>query len=233
MMVYFRKYEYTRESFVKFGLVALGIFFVIYPGIVQILPSLLDGEYKGAKSDLLPFIPALFIAAAVYGAWKTMQTGQKMLHIGCLSFLLIVLGYTTWGVLDMFVSAYGAEAGNLALKMLATGGVFVGSTCAATNDYSYACGTGGTRVRCFGMWSWPALRLKNYSKPAAPTRAACSSRQPRAAYGSNTRRDSISPPNTATPLAPCSPTPFGTTGIRTVKRARRFEPAPAASSAAP
>jgi glucokinase len=28
--------------------------------------------------------------------------------------------------LDMFVSLYGAEAGNLALKMLATGGVFVG-----------------------------------------------------------------------------------------------------------
>ena len=35
-----------------------------------------------------------------------------------------------WGskekALDMFVSVYGAEAGNLALKMLATGGVFIG-----------------------------------------------------------------------------------------------------------
>jgi glucokinase len=28
--------------------------------------------------------------------------------------------------LEMFVSIYGAEAGNLALKVLATGGVFVG-----------------------------------------------------------------------------------------------------------
>ncbi len=28
--------------------------------------------------------------------------------------------------LDLFVSIYGAEAGNLALKMMATGGVFIG-----------------------------------------------------------------------------------------------------------
>ena len=96
LLIYFRKFEFTRESFIKFGFVSLGIFFIIYPGIVQLLPSFLDGDFKGFKSDLLPFIPLLCIIAAAYGAYRTVKTKQKMLHIACLSFLLIVLGYTTY-----------------------------------------------------------------------------------------------------------------------------------------
>ncbi|HTK82413.1 MAG TPA: DUF2723 domain-containing protein [Bacteroidota bacterium] len=96
MVVYFRRVEFSRESFIKFGLLAVGSFFVIYPGIVQVLPSLLDGEFKGFKSDLLPFIPLLCIVAAAYGAWRSIETKQKFLHIACLSFLFIVLGYTTY-----------------------------------------------------------------------------------------------------------------------------------------
>lgn len=96
MIVYFRRYEFSRGSFIKFGFVAVGIFFIIYPGIVQLLPSFLDGDFKGFKSDLLPFIPLLCILAAAYGAYRTIETKQKMLHIACLSFLLIVLCYTTY-----------------------------------------------------------------------------------------------------------------------------------------
>ncbi|HEV8539190.1 MAG TPA: DUF2723 domain-containing protein [Bacteroidota bacterium] len=96
MIVYFRKYEFSRDSFIKFGFVAVGIFFVIYPGIVQLLPSFLDGDFKGFKSELLPFIPLLCILAAAYGAYRTIESKQKMLHIACLSFLLIVLCYTTY-----------------------------------------------------------------------------------------------------------------------------------------
>ncbi|MBI3765104.1 MAG: DUF2723 domain-containing protein [Ignavibacteriales bacterium] len=93
---YFRKFEFERRSAIRFSLVALGIFFVIYPGVVQLLPSFLDGEFKGIKSDLFPFIPLLFIIAAAYGAYKAIKTNHKLLHIGCLSFLFIVLGYTTY-----------------------------------------------------------------------------------------------------------------------------------------
>jgi len=96
MIVYFRRYEFSRRSFVRFGLVAVGIFFLIYPGIVQFLPGLLDGDFQGVKSELFPFIPPIIILAAGYGAYKTYRTHQKMLHIACLSFLLIVLGYTTY-----------------------------------------------------------------------------------------------------------------------------------------
>lgn len=96
MFVYFRRYEFSRRSFIRFSLAALAIFFIIYPGIVQFLPGLLDGDFKGVKSELFPFVPPLCIAAAAYGAYRSYKTHQKMLHIGCLSFLLIVLGYTTY-----------------------------------------------------------------------------------------------------------------------------------------
>ena len=96
MIVYFRKYEFSRRSFIRFSLAALAAFFVIYPGIVQFLPGLLDGDLGGTKSDLFPFVPPLLVAAAVYGAYRSMHNRQKMVHIACLSFLLIVLGYTTY-----------------------------------------------------------------------------------------------------------------------------------------
>jgi hypothetical protein len=96
MIVYFRRYEFTRKSFIQFSIIGLVVFFVIYPGVVQFLPSMLDGEFKGFESGLLPFIPPLAIIAAVYGIIRAKKTGHKMLQIACLSFLLIVLGYTTY-----------------------------------------------------------------------------------------------------------------------------------------
>jgi hypothetical protein len=96
MIIYFRKYEYSRKGFIKFLFIALAIFFVIYPGIVQFLPGLLDGDFKGFKNDLLPFVPPLIILAASYGVYRSYRARKKMPHIACLSFLFIVLGYTTY-----------------------------------------------------------------------------------------------------------------------------------------
>lgn len=96
MIVYFRLYEVTRTTAIQFGIAGVAVFFVIYPGVVQLLPSMLDGEFKGVKSDLVKFIPPALILAAAYGVYRTIQTKQKMLHIACLSFLLIVAGYTTY-----------------------------------------------------------------------------------------------------------------------------------------
>lgn len=96
MLVYFRKYDVNRQSFIKFGIIAVIIFFVIYPGVVQYLPSMLDGEFKGFKSELLPFVPLVAIIAAGYGIYRAKQKRHKMLQVALLSFLLIVLGYTTY-----------------------------------------------------------------------------------------------------------------------------------------
>ncbi len=98
MIYYFRHYEFNRKSFLKFSAVALAIFFVIYPGIVQFLPSLLDGDFKGFKSDVLPFVPLALVIVALYGVYRTIRTKHKMLHLACFSFLFIVLGYSTYSV---------------------------------------------------------------------------------------------------------------------------------------
>ncbi len=96
MAYYFRTYEVNRQTALKFAVIGLGIFFIVYPGVVQILPSLLDGEFAGARSALISFVPLILIAGAVYGVYSSLKTKQKVLHIACLSFLLIVLGYTTY-----------------------------------------------------------------------------------------------------------------------------------------
>ncbi len=100
MIVYFRRYapeaKPSLKSFTLFGLAAVGIFFVVYPGLIQWMPSFLDGEVGPIKSELLPFVPLALIIAAAYGAYRSIRTKQKMLHIACLSFLLFILGYTTY-----------------------------------------------------------------------------------------------------------------------------------------
>jgi len=96
MIMYFRRYEVTRRSFVRFCVISLSVFFVVYPGIVQLLPSFLDGEFGGVRSDAFAFVPVLVVAGAVYGAVRGFRTGQKLIHLVSLAFLFIVLGYTTY-----------------------------------------------------------------------------------------------------------------------------------------
>lgn len=96
LIVYFTKYKFERWSFIRFIIVTFLILGSVYPGIVQFLPSFLNGEFQGIHSDIFPFIPVVLIIAAMYGAFRSIQKKQKMLHIACLSFLLVVLGYTTY-----------------------------------------------------------------------------------------------------------------------------------------
>lgn len=96
LIIYFTKYEYSRATFLRFGALTLAVFFVAYPGIVKWLPSMMDGEVGGTRNEIFTYIPFLLIGAAGYGAYKTIQTGKKMLHIAYVSFLVIVLGYSTY-----------------------------------------------------------------------------------------------------------------------------------------
>ena len=104
MLIYFRRFEVTRQSFIRFSAVALVVFFIVYPGVVQILPSMLDGDVKlpfsddPIKSGLLPLVPLILILAAGWYAWKSIGRSQRLVHVACLSFLFIVLGYTTYTV---------------------------------------------------------------------------------------------------------------------------------------
>jgi hypothetical protein len=96
MVIYFRKYEVTTKSAMRFGVIAVLTFWVAYPGIVKYLPGMMDGEFAGAKSDVIAMIPWVIIAAVCYGVYTSYRKKQKMLHIALLSIVLIFLGYTTY-----------------------------------------------------------------------------------------------------------------------------------------
>ena len=96
MVIYFRKYEVTLNSFAKFSLIAVAVFWVVYPGIVKWLPGMMDGEFAGKKSVIIEWIPWILIALACYGAYTSYKKKQKMLHIALVSSVLIFLGYTTY-----------------------------------------------------------------------------------------------------------------------------------------
>lgn len=98
LIIYITKYRFERRSFLLASIASLLVLAGVYPVIVQFIPSFLDGEFSGMHSDLLTLIPFLLIIAAAYGVYRTIQTKQKVLHIACLSFLLIILGYSTYSV---------------------------------------------------------------------------------------------------------------------------------------
>jgi hypothetical protein len=96
MIIYFRKFEVTLSTFMVFGIIAVGVFIVVYPGIVKYLPGMMDGDFMGKKSVVMEYLPWLIIAAIAYGVYSTYQKRQKLLHLGLLSMLLIIIGYTTY-----------------------------------------------------------------------------------------------------------------------------------------
>ncbi len=101
IIVFFRRYEFSIRNYIIFGLIAIGIFAIVYPGIVKILPNMLDGEYaigggQESKSTLWTMVPIAAIIAAIYGVWYSIRHKREMLNIASLSFLLIILGYSTY-----------------------------------------------------------------------------------------------------------------------------------------
>jgi glucokinase len=93
-------------------------------GLTNIHPVLHERSCDGDFDLAQPDAPALITAAAIEGRCR-----------GCAD------------TLDLFVGAYGAEAGNLALRGVATGGVFVGGGIAPKILPAL---TNGAFVRAFG-----------------------------------------------------------------------------------
>ena len=99
LMIYFRRYEPQWGSFIKFGLGAVAAFFVIYPGIVKWIPSMLDGHLTILgieESGFLKIVPALIVAAALYGLYHSIQNKERYLNFAMLAFLLVMFGFTTY-----------------------------------------------------------------------------------------------------------------------------------------
>jgi hypothetical protein len=96
LLYYHRHYEFSIPTFVIFAGVSLVVFAVIYLGVVKALPSMLDGEFGGTKSEIFTYLPLILIGAAVYGVYESIKRHNRILNVAMLSFLFIVLGYSTY-----------------------------------------------------------------------------------------------------------------------------------------
>jgi len=105
MVVYFRKYEFRITSFLIMGVIAVFIFFLVYPVIVQWIPAFLAGhtagrneamEYSINDSLFLQLIAICAILGAIYGFVVGVMKKNDILKLATLSFLLVLMGYTTY-----------------------------------------------------------------------------------------------------------------------------------------
>lgn len=98
LIIYFRRSRFTFKSFSIFGVIAVGLFLIIYPGIVLWLPNLLDGKIGDAASPsiVIQFIPLLIVIAAIYGIYYSHRTKHSFINLTLTSALLVLLGYSTY-----------------------------------------------------------------------------------------------------------------------------------------
>jgi len=104
-MVYFRKYKFQVKSLIITTVIAGVIFYLVYPAIVKWIPALLAGhtpwrtparEYLVEDSLILSIMVILTIIGSGVGLWYGYITKNKVLNLACSSFLLIIIGYTTY-----------------------------------------------------------------------------------------------------------------------------------------
>lgn len=102
-VVYFRKYKFTVKSFIWTSILSILIFFIIYPGIVMYLPSLLAGHFLkneigeyALEGPYLTIITLLIIAGVVWAFYYAHKRNKPILKLSTLAFLLMLFGYTTY-----------------------------------------------------------------------------------------------------------------------------------------
>ena len=105
MLVYFRKYEYSLKSFILMGAIAVFIFGIIYPGIVKWIPAMLDGnllfkndcnEYIIEGAPIITVFTIGVIGLAGFLLWYAHKKKWEIVKLVSLSFLLMIVGYSTY-----------------------------------------------------------------------------------------------------------------------------------------
>ncbi len=103
LLIYFRYYEFEWKTFIRFGIIALLGFFIIYPGIVKWIAAILHGDVSFGPFDIkhsfiIQLIPPGLVIAAIYGAYKAQKAKRWILNTSILAGLFIVLGYSTYAL---------------------------------------------------------------------------------------------------------------------------------------
>ncbi len=91
LVIYFRKQVlFTWTSFFLMIVITSGAMIVIYPGVVKWLP---------AAFGLGTLIPLLIFLVVIFGCYFALKNYQRMLSLALISTFLIILGYSTYGVI--------------------------------------------------------------------------------------------------------------------------------------
>ena len=91
LIVYFRFRErIDLKSFTIMGVIAVGIFFLIYKVIIFWIPSMLDD---------MPAVPLIIAIAVSYGIYYAYQHKKRILFTFLMGVFLVFLGYTTYALI--------------------------------------------------------------------------------------------------------------------------------------
>ena len=105
LLVYLRKYDLSVKGLLVTGAIGVGLFAVIYSGIILKFPALLAGnlpfkteaeEWVAGDSMIFTLAAIGIIGAAVYGMFYGRRTNHGVLAMACSTFVLLMLGYTTY-----------------------------------------------------------------------------------------------------------------------------------------
>jgi hypothetical protein len=99
MMVYFRKYDYSRKNFIIAMAVTCIAFVLVYPVIVIWYPTWLGGSinlFKTTHSGVVTFLAALVIPALLYGTFWAYNKNKRAVSLAFMSVFLIFTGYSIY-----------------------------------------------------------------------------------------------------------------------------------------
>jgi hypothetical protein len=111
LLIYFKYYEFEWRSFIRFGVVAVLAFFIIYPGIVKWIVAILNGDLKTgpfniSHSFIVQLITPGIIIMSIYGVYKAEKTKRWILATSLMAGLLMVLGYSTYTLIYIRANAH-------------------------------------------------------------------------------------------------------------------------------
>ncbi len=90
LVIYFRKFTFSWSSFFIMVGVTILAMIIVYPGIVKWLP---------ATFEIGVIVPLLIFLAVFYGVYYALKHQKRLMGIGMISVFLIILGYSTYGMI--------------------------------------------------------------------------------------------------------------------------------------
>ena len=106
LLIYLRKYSYSPKSLILTLVIGVVTFFVVYTLIIMKLPALYAGnfpfkndagEFLVSNNAIFSIIGIALLGLAGFGMYYVKKTNHGVLSLLSTSFLLIVLGYSTYG----------------------------------------------------------------------------------------------------------------------------------------